>query len=375
MPLDAVDQVDDAEQAFLQAVTAPAPAPAPAPVPIPSNPTNPAGGSGTASTFFNLRSNYADNDEILPPDYNNLINLLDNVGAGALAAIGAGTIEGGDSTGAAGLGLTVNAWRGILPNSASRVGFAPGFTQATPLTIPASTTFVVWAVPVAGTWPDAASTPYDTAETGVAALEVVTDGSTPDGGTPLVSGVSSASALSGLTDARVPIGTASIAAALAAQVGKEAADLALLEAAIGARYFGITPPTPLDTRVTAIEVAAGGGPAIQAVGYWGNEARSGTDATTVPAYVAAQIAPPTAAPTPAPLVVDVEAVAILKNCFQLLELTYAAAGGGSAGMAAAQAYAATLVDVLLIRPGITNPALIDTVNSTAPINLTTGEIG
>ena len=56
-------------------------------------------------------------------------------------------------------------------------------------------------------------------------------------------------------------------------------------------------------------------------------------------------------------------------------LIYNAAGGGSAGMAAAQAYLATLLDTEIILPGITDPSLIDLVATTAPINYTTGVIG
>ena len=153
-------------------------------VPIPGTPSNPSGGSGNAETYYGLKL-YSSGDAPAAADFDNLVNLLGNGVSSALAAVGAGTIIGGDSAGTSGLTLTLNAWRGNLPQSSERVGYAPGFSEAAALAIPASSSFVVWAVPVAGTYPDAAATPYDTAESGIASLEVVTDGTEPDGGTPL----------------------------------------------------------------------------------------------------------------------------------------------------------------------------------------------
>lgn len=356
------------------------------PVPTPSGGSAPAGGSGR-TRYYGLRHGYSTNDTLAAVDVDRFVDLLDNLGAGVLAALGPGTITGGDAAGTSGLTVTVNAWRGILPQDAERPGYAPGTAADTALAVPASSSFVVWAVPVAGNYPDPASTPFDTAESGIAELLVLTDGSTPDGGVSLLSGTSTASALTGLTDLRTFVGTAGLQAEIAALTLREAN----VETAIGPRYFGSAPPSAVDARLSTLEAATGGSSGGDSGGgdtggvggttattvYWDPLARTATDATTLAAYIAAQIPPAALPPTPPPLVTDVEAVNILKGIGTEIDLGLKLVAAGLMTAADLKASIATRVDCYIYDPRLygLDPALIDTVNTTANVSETSGLIG
>ena len=340
------------------------------PVPVPPGGTVP-GNAAALASYYGLKQGYATGAPLAAVDFDKVVALLDNGLGGALAAIGAGTVGGGAAGAATGLSLPVSAWTGILPSASARLGFAPGNAAAATLIIPASSSFTVYAAPVAGTFTDPAATPYDTAESGAAEFLVVTGATAPDGGLALLTGVSTASAITSTTDVRVLIG-----AAIEAQVAAMNATIALIEAAVGSRYFAAGPPAAVDSRVTALESAAAGGPTPIVV-FWDTLARTGVNAQTIAAYVAAQQAPAQPAPTPLPLVLDIECV----NTLKLLGIN---ADLGVKVVAAALMLNAdlitslnTVVDVYFYDPRIhgLDPTRIDTVHTTAPISTTTGMIG
>ncbi|MGI4787913.1 MAG: hypothetical protein ACRYFS_03580 [Janthinobacterium lividum] len=343
----------------------------PPPVPVPPGGSLP-GGAGATDPYYGLPMDYSTGSPLAAVDFDKLVALACNSLGGALSAIGAGTVLGGAAGTPTGLSLSVTEWMGILPSASSRLGFATGYAQAATLTIPANSSFVVFAAPVSGTFSDADATPYDTAESGQAEFLVVVDGSTPDGGLELLSGTASARTISGLTDQRVLIGAA-VQTQIAAILTRLSAD----EAAIGSVYFGSTPPaSSVATRVSALEAAAAGGPTPIVV-FWDLLARSLSDPTTLPVYIASQIGPTQPAPTPPPLVTDVECVNTLKSVGISADLGVKLVAGGLMTNADLITSLNTAVNVFFYDPRIhgLDPTRIDTVHTTAPINLTTGEIG
>ncbi len=344
-------------------------------VPVPPGGSLP-GSGGNLPVPYGLEAGYTAGASPLASDFDLLSLLAQNGLAGALAAIGAGTYGGGTFGQASGLSLPVAAWQGILPASSTRTGFAAGSFAGQTLALPASSSFVVYAAPVVASLAGAAA--YDTAESGQAQLTVVTDGSVPDGGLPLFSGTSIASVISGLTDLRVLVGAAVLQAIAAIN-----ATLAAVEAAIGAAYFpaqgsAAAIPNAVTSRLTALEQAGLGGPTAGLVVFWGLLARSLTDPTSLPAYIAAQIPPAQPPPTPAPLVVDVECVNTLKSFGMIADLGYAQVQDGTLTNAALIASLATAVDVYFYDPRIhgLDPTKIDTVHTTPGIiDQVTGWIG
>ena len=331
------------------------------PVPAPANPTYPTGSTGS-SEWYGLNDTVSSGSTLPAILLDKLTDTVDNCIAAALAGAGEGTILGGTFGTATGLNIPVTAWRGILPQSIAnnRLGFAGGVANAATLAISDNSTFVVWAAPISGVYNDPLATPYDTAQSGAAALLVVYDGSSPDGATPLFSGVTTAGVMSALTDQRIPSGSAQLATTIAALANTEAVDIALLHTIIGAAYFGGTPPGAIATRLAALE---GAGTATTPSVFWNGLARTATDSTTISAYVAAQM--PTVAPpvTPTQITNDNVAANILKAGFGLLD------GFG------VTTFTDRFADCVFIDPAITGTALYDTVATTASIDFTTGLIG
>ena len=339
------------------------------PVPVPSSlPSYPVSGSGQ-SPYYNLLANYSSGQPIPASALELIVSLLDNCAAAALASSGQGTITGGVASAPVGLAIPLTEWYGILPNSSLRLGFAPGLTAAQSVTVGNNSTWWIWAVPTTGALADGAV--YDTAESGIAVLTVVYDGSTPDGGTPICSGTSAAGAItSGPTDQRYLSGITGLAAALAAQVTKEAADITLIESVIGSGYFpstGVTTLATIAVRLATLEgttTSGGGGGTSGSSAFWGALARSASDTMTIPVYVAAQIPAPLPVVTPTVLTDDSVVVnGVLKS------------GLGLIGVAGNTTQTDKYLDCIFIVPGITNIALIDTVHTTAAMDTTLHTIG
>jgi len=334
------------------------------PVPAPANPTYPTGSTGSSEWYglVDTLANGAVLDSVL---IDKLTDTVDNCIAAALAGAGEGTILGGAFGTPVGLNVSVTAWRGILPQSTvnNRLGFAGGVANAAALTINDNSTFVVWATPVSGTYSDVNSTPYDTAQSGAAALEIVYDGSSPDGATPLFSGVTAAGTMGTLVDQRIPSGSAQLAAAIAALTNTEAADIALLHTIIGLAYFpsgGGATPSNIATRLTALE---GAGTAATPSVYWSGLAASATDTTLLKPYIASQL--PAAAPpvTPTQLTNDNIAANILKAGFGLLD------GFG------VTTFTDRFLDCVFLDLAVTGSMGIDLVATTAALDTSIGGTG
>lgn len=343
-------------------------------VPVPEGGSVPSGAAALPAPY-GLANGYSSGDAPLASDFDLLSSLAQNGLAGALAAIGTGTVVGGTFGQASGLSLPVTAWRGILPASSARAGFAAGSASAQTLTVPASSSFTVFAAPLAASLPGGAA--YDTAESGAAQFAVSADGSVPDEGLALFSGTSSSTDISGLTDLRVLVG-----AAVQQAIAAINATLAAVEAAIGAAYFpanGSTAvaPAAVASRLSALEVAGQGGPTAGIVVFWDALMRTGANPQTIAAYVASQLPPAQPAPTPAPLVVDVECVNTLKAFGMIADLGYAQVQGGTLTNAALIASLATAVDVYFYDPRIhgLDPTKIDVAHTTAAIDLISGYVG
>lgn len=326
-------------------------------LPIPS-PIVPPGGDGSGQTsWYGLFNNYVSGDTPISAAQLDLIcNLLDTGVSGALNAIGVGCIQGGQYGSPTGLTIPVTTLYAILPSTTYRDGPAAAVAPASTLTLPANATIVVWAVPVSGTYPD--STFYDSASSAICQLQIVSDGSSPNGGLQIFSCVTGASSIGSLVDLRGFTGTAGIAAELAAFEAAVAAWQTTTENAIGSNYYGDSPPASLDSRVSSLEDAGG------ASVYWGNLQESSTNPETISEAIATAVGTPTTIPSlPLQISTDTEIVNILANICAIALIS-----GSSTYLERAQ-------NVTAILPTITQYQNVNTEISTAPINLTTGLVG
>lgn len=211
-------------------------------------------------------------------EYNALALILDRQTHGALEGVGAGVISGGVVSAGGGLTVSVTALQAILDSSDGMVYLQTDSAGSVASLPNAATVYIHAAAVLSEDIADSRCT---------AAVVLLWDLSNSVADAVLLAAVTTAGgAVTVVTDARTLI------PALAAQAAVDVVEAwqTEVETAVGADYFGATPPTTsLHDRVTALESGGGGGGGGGTV-YWGALAKTAGDAGTIEGQIDADLA-------------------------------------------------------------------------------------
>jgi len=226
--------------------------------------------------YSQLNSDYVTSDVLPAVEYDALVGILDRQLHGALQGIGDGVITGGAVTGGGGLTCNVSALRAILDSSEGYIYLQTTAGVALSDLPPSSTVYVHGGASITGGADDSQVT---------AAVTVFWSYSDVEADAVLLAEVVTGPAtVTSITDNRAFV---TAEEALQATAALQAL-AATTQTAIGAEYFGGSPPSDsLHSRVSVLEGGYGGpGGTI----YWGSMWRGAGDLTTVDQQIDSDIA-------------------------------------------------------------------------------------
>ena len=203
--------------------------------------------------------------ELLPEEQVNAVaKILDTQIHGAMEGHGAGVIAGGVTTDGGGLTVSVAALKAIL-DTTKLLTYIQTEAPTVVSGLPADSTVYIHATAVFLVSPgDPDSREDATVDIDYSLLDSEADSLL------LAEVVTGAATITSVTDRRAyTVGQTALDAATSGGT-----DITAIETYIGADYFDGTPPTDIDTRLDAVEAAAGG------PNYWENQEKNAGDTTT-----------------------------------------------------------------------------------------------
>lgn len=205
-----------------------------------------------------IDDSHVDTQYVSAEEYDALARIIDTQVQGALEGLGAGLLAGGAVTAGAGLSVNVAALQALVRASVGLVYLETAGVLGVTGLDPNATLYLYAGAIISGTYD-----PDDSRQTAEVIFTTQSTGGDLAGHTRLARIVTGASSITSVTDLRAWSPVAQTLNSLVALQAQVAAD----EGAIGAGYFGGSPPAQdLNTRVATLEAGGSGGGGTT---YWG----------------------------------------------------------------------------------------------------------